>query len=44
MAIRILIERKVRKGRQNETMSVLWELRALALPRRGYISRETLRS
>ncbi|NIS67603.1 MAG: antibiotic biosynthesis monooxygenase [Proteobacteria bacterium] len=44
MAIRVIIERKVKEGRQSEMISILRELRALALPRRGYISGETLRS
>lgn len=44
MAIRVIIERKVKEGRQSEMMNVLRELRTLALPRRGYIAGETLRS
>ncbi len=44
MAIRVIIERKVKEGRKSEMMSILRELRTLALPRRGYISGETLRS
>ncbi len=44
MAIRVTVERRVREGSQNEMMIILQELRTLALPGRGYISWETLRS
>ena len=44
MAIRVVIERKVKEGKQSDMMNVLRELRTSALQRTGYISGETLRS
>jgi heme-degrading monooxygenase HmoA len=44
MAIRVVIERKVKEGKQAEMMNILRKLRTSALPRKGYISGETLRS
>ena len=44
MAVRVIIERKVKEGQQIEMMKILRELRTLALYRKGYISGETLRS
>ncbi len=44
MAIKVIIERKGKEGKQAEMMNLMRELRALALYRKGYISGETLRS
>jgi heme-degrading monooxygenase HmoA len=44
MAVKVIIERKVKEGKQTEMMNLMRELRALALYRKGYISGETLRS
>lgn len=44
MAIKVIIERKVKEGRETEMMDVLRELRTTALYRKGYISGETLHS
>ena len=43
MAIRVIIERKVKEGQQVEMMKILRDLRSLALYQKGYISGETLR-
>lgn len=44
MAVRIIIDRKVKKGREADFAKLLRELRSKAIPSRGYISGETLRS
>jgi len=42
MAIKVIISRKVRKGREKDLLPLLMELRAKAMEQRGYISGETL--
>lgn len=44
MAIRVLIERYVKEGREAELSRLLKELRAKATQQPGYISGETLRN
>ena len=44
MAVRIIIDRKVKKGKEVDFAKLLRELRSKAIPSRGYISGETLRS
>jgi heme-degrading monooxygenase HmoA len=44
MAIRIIIDRKVRKGKESDFARMLRELRSKAIPSKGYISGETLRA
>jgi heme-degrading monooxygenase HmoA len=44
VAVKILIERQVKNGKDSELLSVFRELRAGALYQRGYISGETLQS
>jgi heme-degrading monooxygenase HmoA len=44
MAVRIIIDRKVKKGKATELSTLLRELRSKAMPAKGYISGETLRS
>ena len=44
MAVRIIIDRKVKKGKETEFAKLLRELRAKVVPSKGYISGETLRS
>ncbi len=44
MAIKILMERKVKKGMEREINKILIELRTKALNVEGYISGETLKS
>jgi heme-degrading monooxygenase HmoA len=44
MAVRIIIDRKVKKGKEADFAKLLRELRSKAIPSRGYISGETLRS
>jgi heme-degrading monooxygenase HmoA len=44
MGVKILIERQVKKGKEDELLNILRELRSAALYRRGYISGETLQS
>ena len=44
MAVRIIIDRKVKKGKEPELAKCLRELRSKAMPSKGYISGETLRS
>jgi heme-degrading monooxygenase HmoA len=44
MAIRIIIDRKVKKGKESEFARMLRELRSKAIPSKGYISGETLRA
>ncbi|HZD40477.1 MAG TPA: antibiotic biosynthesis monooxygenase family protein [Terriglobales bacterium] len=42
MAVKILIQRKIRPGRESEFAQALRELRSQAIHARGYISGETL--
>ncbi len=44
MAVRIIIDRKVKKGKEAEFAKLLRELRTKVVPSKGYISGETLRS
>lgn len=44
MAVKILIQRKIRPGKENEFGKALRELRSRAIHARGYISGEILRS
>lgn len=44
MAVRIIIDRKVKKGKESDFSKLLRELRSKAVPSKGYISGETLRS
>jgi heme-degrading monooxygenase HmoA len=44
MAVKIIIDRKVRKGKEGEFGKLLRELRSKAIPSAGYISGETLRA
>jgi len=44
VAIRIIIDRKVKKGKEPEFARMLRELRSKAIPSKGYISGETLRA
>ncbi len=44
MAVRIVIDRKVKKGRESDFSKLLRELRLKAVPSKGYISGETLRA
>jgi len=44
MAVRIIIDRKVKKGRESDFAKLLRELRSKAVPSKGYISGETLRA
>lgn len=44
MAVRIIIDRKVKKGKESEFFALLRELRSKAIPSKGYISGETLRA
>jgi len=44
MAVRIIIDRKVKKGKEAEFANLLRDLRSKAVPSKGYISGETLRS
>ena len=44
MAVRVIIDRKVKKGKAAELSTLLRELRSKAMPAKGYISGETLRS
>jgi heme-degrading monooxygenase HmoA len=44
MAVRVIIDRKVKKGRESDFSKLLRELRSKAIPSKGYISGETLRS
>jgi len=43
MAIKVIITRKVAKGRQNDLLPLLMELRTQAMNQKGYISGETLK-
>jgi heme-degrading monooxygenase HmoA len=44
MAIRIIIDRKVKKGKESDFAKMLRELRSKAIASKGYISGETLRA
>lgn len=44
MSVKIIIDRKVKKGKEAEFAKLLRELRVKAVPSKGYISGETLRS
>lgn len=44
MAVRIIIDRKVRKGKESDFAKMLRDLRAKAISSKGYISGETLRA
>ncbi len=44
MAVRIIIDRKVKKGKESDFAKMLRELRSKAIPSQGYISGETLRA
>ena len=44
MAVKILIQRKVKPGKEKELNETVKELRSKAIHARGYISGETLRS
>ena len=43
MAIKVIIARKVAKGRQRDLLPLLMELRTKAVNQKGYISGETLK-
>jgi len=44
MAVKIIIDRKVKKGKETDFSKLLRELRSKAIPSPGYISGETLRA
>ena len=44
MTVKIIIDRKVKKGKEAEFFDLLKELRSKAVPSKGYISGETLRA
>ena len=44
MAVRIIIDRKVKKGKESEFSELLRQLRSKAVSSKGYISGETLRA
>ena len=44
MAVKVIIDRKVKKGKELEFFSLLQELRSKAVSSKGYISGETLRA
>jgi heme-degrading monooxygenase HmoA len=44
MAVRIIIDRKVKKGKEEDFAKLLREMRSKAVPSKGYISGETLRA
>jgi heme-degrading monooxygenase HmoA len=44
MAVRVIIDRKVKKGKEADFAKLLRELRSKAIPSKGYISGETLRA
>jgi heme-degrading monooxygenase HmoA len=44
MAVKIIIDRKVKKGKEADFSKLLRELRKKAIPSPGYISGETLRA
>ncbi|MBW2003275.1 MAG: antibiotic biosynthesis monooxygenase [Deltaproteobacteria bacterium] len=43
MAIKVIITRKVTKGKQKDLLPLLMELRSKAMSQKGYISGETLK-
>ena len=43
MAIKVIITRKVAKGKQKDLLPLLMELRSKAMNQKGYISGETLK-
>ena len=43
MTVKIIIDRKVKRGKGSEFFDLLKELRSKAIPSKGYISGETLR-
>ena len=43
MAIKVIITRKVTKGKQKDLLPLLMELRSKAMNQKGYISGETLK-
>ena len=43
MAVRIIIERKIKKGKELDLAKLLLELRSRAVKQKGYITGETLR-
>jgi heme-degrading monooxygenase HmoA len=43
MAVRVIIERKIKKGREVDLARLLLELRSRAVKQKGYITGETLR-
>ena len=44
MAVKVIIDRKVKKGKEAEFFDLLKELRSKAISSKGYISGETLRA
>lgn len=44
MVARIIIDRKVKKGKESDFAKLLRDLRSKAIPSKGYISGETLRA
>jgi heme oxygenase (mycobilin-producing) len=44
MAVKIIIDRKVKKGRESEFSKLSRELRGKAISSKGYVSGETLRA
>jgi len=44
MAVRIIIDRRVKKGKESEFSELLKQLRSRAVSSKGYISGETLRA
>ena len=44
MTVKIIIDRKVKKGEESELFELLKELRSKAISSKGYISGETLRA
>ncbi|OGP95416.1 MAG: antibiotic biosynthesis monooxygenase [Deltaproteobacteria bacterium RBG_16_47_11] len=44
MTVKIIIDRKVKKGKEAEFFNLLKDLRSKAISSKGYISGETLRS
>lgn len=44
MAVKIIIDRKVKKGKETDFSKLLREMRSKAIPSSGYISGETLRA
>ena len=44
MAVRVIIDRKVKKGKESEFSELLKQLRSKAVSSKGYISGETLRA